>query len=73
MSVEVTIEQLESLIYRDQPEEEVSPKKKNKKNKKKKKSKKGEGGLKSLDTDLSHLTAAMFGIAGTIGANEEVR
>ena len=65
MAEEVTLETLESLINRedDQP----------KKVKKKKKSKKSKGGTpKSLDTDLSSLTAAMFGIAGTIGANDEV-
>ena len=61
MSEEVTLEHLKSLINHEDDDQ------KNKKNK----SKKTKGGnAKNLDTDLSSLTAAMFGIAGSIGANE---
>lgn len=65
MAEEVTLEHLESLINREDDH--------SKKKKRKKKTKKSKGeDPKSLDKDLSSLTAAMFGIAGTIGANEVV-
>ena len=59
MAEEVTLEHLESLINRE--DDQLTKKKKKKKKAKKTKDQ------KSLDTDLSSLTAAMFGIAGTIG------